>query len=68
MFIKDLEDAVRAMQQWPKLPKKIKMVKWLYDCLEFSSEFEGYPPYYWGIPVVIDDEIDGLYKFIYKEN
>lgn len=65
MFIKDVEDAVRAMQQWPKLPKKIKMVKWLYDCLESRSEFEGYPPYYWGIPVEIDDEIDGYYEIIY---
>lgn len=61
---KDLEKTILAMQG-PKFPKKIKMVKWFWDYLEFSSEFEGYPPYYWGIPVEIDDEIDGYYEFVY---
>lgn len=70
--VKDLEDAILTMQG-PKLPKKIKVTSFFWNylkyaespfeikCAKFSAMFNDYR----GLPVIIDDEIDGLYKFEY---
>lgn len=71
--VKDLEDAIFAMQQGPKLPKGIKVTSFFWNYLknaetpfeakraEFSAMFNGHM----GLPVEIDDEIDGPYEFVY---
>lgn len=70
--IKDLEGAILAMQG-PKFPKGIKVTTFFWNYLknaetpfeikraEFSAMFNGYM----GLPVEIDDEIDGYYEIIY---
>ena len=70
--VKDLEDVIHAMQE-SKLPKGIKITSFFWNYLkyaespfeikgaEFSAMFNGYM----GLPVEIDDEIDGFYEFIY---
>jgi hypothetical protein len=71
--VKDLEAAILAVQEGPKLPKGIKVTTFFWNylkhaetpfemkCAEFSARFNGYM----GLPVEIDDEIDGYYKVIY---
>ena len=70
--VKDLEDAIFAMQG-PKLPKGIKVTTFFWNYLknaetpfeikraEFTAMFNGYM----GLPVEIDDEIDGYYEIVY---
>ena len=65
--VKDLEDVISAMQN-PKFPKKVKVTKQFWDYLESESGFkppEGYISYYMGLPIEIDDEIDGFYEIVY---
>lgn len=71
--VKDLEDAILAMQQGPKLPKGIKVTSFFWNYLQhaespleakraqFSAGFNGYM----GLPVEIDDEIEGYYEIVY---
>lgn len=70
--VKDLEDAILTMQE-PKLPKGIQVTSFFWNYLknaetpfeikraEFSAMFNGYM----GLPVEIDDEIEGYYEVIY---
>ena len=71
--VKDLEDAIFAMQG-PKLPKGIKVttlfaryLESAYSPLEHkpTKHYDGFIGYYTGIPIEIDDEIDGPYEFVY---
>jgi hypothetical protein len=68
--IKDLEDAIYVMQG-PKLPRGIKVTKQFWNYIEsVTAEISFRFPYtyfgeYQGLPVEVDDEIDGPYEFIY---
>lgn len=64
--VKDLEDAIFAMQG-PKLPRGIKVTTEMWHYLETLTP--GYAPkygaHYMGLPIEIDDEINGLYEIVY---
>ena len=68
----DLEDAILAMQR-PKLPKRIKVTSFFWNYIKYAespfeikgAEFSAMFNDYRGLPVEIDDEIDGYYEIIY---
>lgn len=68
--VKELEDAIFAMQEL-KLPKGIKVTTPFWHYLEsitpkYTPKLPKiYPAYYMGLPIEIDDEIDGYYEIIY---
>lgn len=65
---KELEVATQELQSIPKSPKKIKVTtEFLHDLKsrcrsELPEKYVAHCPH---LPVEIDDEIDGYYKFIY---
>lgn len=73
--VKDLEDAAQAMQKLgPKLPKGIKVTTQFADYLDANTpkledklpdNHNGFIGRFDGLPVEIDDEIDGNYEIIY---
>ena len=66
--VKELQEMIQVMPTI-KLPKKLKVTTRFWR--DFKSEFEldesrkGYIFSAYGFPVEIDDEIDGLYEFVY---
>lgn len=72
--IEDLQELNLAMMRNYKHVKKIKATSEFAQALMKSCKFEekssqsynsGYIARWDGIPVEIDDEIDGLYEFVY---
>jgi len=72
--VKELEDAIFAMQQLSKLPKGTKVTRlfaryltMLYPPIdiELLKVNYGFLGEYQGLPVFIDDEIEGYYEIIY---
>ena len=68
--VETLNDIISEMQSW-KVLKKIKVTTAFYACIRHSHMFQTLtepfrPIDLWlGVPVEIDDEIDGLYELVY---
>ena len=72
---KNLEDAAQAMQKLEtKFPKVIKVTTAFADYLKATTLplperpndlTDGWVGHWDGVPIEVDDEIDGLYEFVY---
>lgn len=73
--VEDLEDVVQAMQKLrTEFPKKIKVTTAFAEYLKatippFKEQpnklTDGIVGYFPGVPIEIDEEIDGLYELVY---
>lgn len=75
--IEDFQELNHAMISNYQPVKKIKVTSDFAIALMKSAKFEEKPSEFYsggitcrfdGVPIEIDDEIDGLYEFVYKEN
>lgn len=68
--VETLNNIISEMHSW-KVLKKIKVTTAFYACIQHSHMFqtltEPFRPIdiLLGVPVEIDDEIDGPYEFVY---
>lgn len=71
---KTLEQTIREANMHPKCAKKIKVSSSLFNYMSsLPSPFQDRPKdipdgklgYFTGIPIEVDDEIDGHYEFVY---
>lgn len=73
--IADIIKSVSEANLHPRLPKKLKVKYFFYRYLiaqcgdnvvcQKDESSRGYMDYFQGIPVEIDDEINGIYEFVY---
>ena len=73
--VEDLEDVVQAMQKLrTEFPKKIKVTTAFAEYLKATTPplperpdklLGGIIGHFPGVPIEIDDEIDGLYELVY---
>lgn len=74
--IKELNDIIYKMSEHKPI-KAIKVTTNFFDYLDLMTRLSPYysaphiktragdPAYLQGVPVIIDDEINGLYEFVY---
>ena len=74
--VEELNDIISQMSEYKPI-KAIKVTTRFFDCLEQMTKLSPYysappikpragdPATLRGVPVIIDDEIDGPYEFVY---
>lgn len=62
--VEELNDIINKMSDY-KPVKAIKVTTEFFDYLNLVTKQSSIKVYHQGVPVIIDDEIDGFYEIVY---